>query len=60
MTWTTQRPQVEGWYWWRNPVRPEGEIYHINKWMLDNRVKGMGGEWSSTPIERPGENKEDV
>jgi len=50
--WTDTKPERPGWYWWRNSVRPEGEIYHINAWMLANRVKGMGGQWAG-PLEPP-------
>jgi hypothetical protein len=63
MTWTTDKPTVPGWYWWRNA---QGIIEHHIVWHDEeedflcmvtddgNRIDvgSAGGEWAG-PLEAP-------
>ncbi len=74
MTWTTTKPTVPGWYWWREPEHNdnEPEIGHVFKddltaelrvlWTTDcpfaDLVKEYDGQWAG-PLEPPAERKEE-
>jgi hypothetical protein len=64
MNWTTEKPKVPGWYWWREPghdgdkdkeiiqLWPDGEVLRPGRgheWHID----GLSGEFAG-PILEPG------
>jgi hypothetical protein len=56
MTWTTQKPTVPGWYWYRE-IEGEPEILSIYKDNGQLLISGIGlqefpGEWVG-PLESP-------
>jgi hypothetical protein len=64
MTWTTEKPTVAGWYWYRDnhheyPFAIEitwvcGELETMDD-HFDHKVSDLTGEWSSHPITPPRE-----
>jgi hypothetical protein len=57
MTWTTTKPTVPGWYWWR-PYRDADEnlwrVYRVCAANASYVVATLGGEWAG-PIPEPKE-----
>jgi hypothetical protein len=56
MTWTTEKPTVPGWYWYRE-IEGEPEILSIYKDNGQLLISGIGlqefpGEWAG-PLEPP-------
>ncbi len=62
MNWTTQKPTISGWYWWRESLQVDGSIVQVDT--LDGTVTSSGtneyrfldeimaGEWFG-PLEQP-------
>jgi hypothetical protein len=66
MTWTTSKPTVPGWYWWRLSSSGEPGVLKISQEHIDNKNvytfgtrillhSEMPGEWAG-PLEVPKEN----
>lgn len=54
MTWTTEKPTVPGWYWWRNKTRMD--IFQVRQIDIDiwDDVPHAPAEWAG-PLEPPKE-----
>ncbi len=66
MTWTTDKPTVPGWYWWRFDTHLFGLKQQVVEVYLDealvvkidnerHKIDEMNGDWSSAPLEPPKE-----
>jgi hypothetical protein len=67
MTWTTTKPTVPGWYWWRRPYgkRIILNMIQVKEWKHGNQpglfiyagkpVERCDGDWAG-PLEPPKEN----
>jgi hypothetical protein len=65
MTWTTEKPTVPGWYWWRRPYgkREIQTIIRVKEYKFQpgivfiysgRRIEDCRGEWAG-PLEPPEE-----
>lgn len=59
MTWTTAKPTVPGWYWWRvNPGDEEiVEVGEVEVYLSSGdrlKLDTAGGEWAG-PLDPPGQ-----
>ena len=62
MNWTTQKPTISGWYWWRVLGQPTGSIVQVDTETGTVSSSGtdeyrllmeiVGGEWFG-PLEQP-------
>lgn len=71
MEWTTTRPKVEGWYWWRGGDPKRQRIVRVRNWSKkgalecwdlphDLDFEDCGGEWSNQPIDPPREARKEA